>query len=271
MEYKFSFNGGIDLKNDNLKIVAIDLEWAKNWRAVDKTVPFCFTLHAIELPDSNSSDCIRSFKMSAHSLFKKENEKVTDFLVRVDRMIGRFITDKTLVIGHQISSDLHTMRQHSDIELSIVNLLIDKLKLRKVNRELPSVFDTRYDINSRILGQEKLRDVSIRLGIKAIQFELNKGLSLTKLYNNYLKTKDKKLKEKLIVLNWRHAFQTALVYLVDQFCSKSSCKNCIKELITNPIMKEMAMNQISYIDDELYLSSLTEEGINRYVALYSNS
>src|SRR3989304_9506644 len=177
-DLKFTLNDY--LPNSN-RLLAIDLEWAKNWQAVEKTVPFCFNMHAIHLPTPElMCKCIESFKMESHSLFRDKHETTTEFLVRVDKLIASNALDEnTLVMGHQVSSDLHTMKQHSDVELGAVSMLIERLKSRKEQQTLfPGVFDTRYDIRSRIVGQEKLRDVSLRLGVYAIQFELTKTLSM---------------------------------------------------------------------------------------------
>jgi hypothetical protein len=302
LHYHFELNPEKWKNNTQLVIVSIDLEWAKNWKAIEKTVPFCFALHVIYVPkvvyNSALCPCINAFKMTADVLWRSPEETTTAFLLRINKLIGaQFDHKNTVVVGHQISSDLHCMLQHSAETLSHIKKIAEQFTKRKNRRGkvssgqslFPSlsqsapatsiwddkfnVFDTRYDIRSKIKGQERLRDVSLRLGVYAIQFELSPVLSLTRLYNLYLQDQDPRKKERLIILNWRHAFQTALVYLIDQVCPSLKCSLSLGKrdsLTTNDIIYKMASGSIAYVDSEEYRYSMSEEGINRYLGLYKN-
>jgi len=300
LHYHFELNPEKRENNPQLVIVGIDLEWAKNWKAVEKTVPFCFALHVIYLPEMGySSDlCINAFKMTADVLWRGHKEVITTFLLRIDKLIGTQLNHKnTVVVGHQISSDLHCMLQHSTETLSHIKKIAERFTGRKQRRgkvssgqlsllgsseyapRTPgwgddfSVFDTRYDIQGKIKGQERLRDVSLRSRVYAIQFELSPSLSLTKLYNLYLQDQDPGKMERLIIVNWRHAFQTALVYLTNQVCPSLKCYSSSCEeraLTTNDIIYKMASGSIAYVESEDYRYSMSEEGINRYLRLYKS-
>ncbi|MFC1615416.1 hypothetical protein ACFL2L_01315, partial [Patescibacteria group bacterium] len=45
--FHFKFRQGV--KKGNNRIVAIDTEWAKNWRNAEKAIPFCGSCHSIYL------------------------------------------------------------------------------------------------------------------------------------------------------------------------------------------------------------------------------
>jgi hypothetical protein len=264
-------------KDYRLVIVSIDLEWAKNWKAVTKMVPFCFASHIIYLPSKshNIIECINSLKMVADVFFRGFNETITEFLQRIDKFIEtQLIHKNTVVVGHQINSDLYCMIQNSLENLPCIKKIIERFKeRRKKNKVIDdfNVFDTRYDIQNKVKGKERLRDVSLRLKVYAIQFEISNSLSLTKLYNLYMKDRDPEKMEKLIILNWRHAFQTALVYLVDQICPSLKCysSSCKKSyLTTNNIIYKMAHGYIKYVKSGDYLYSMSPKGIKKYLELY---
>jgi hypothetical protein len=273
-------------KEGNRRIIGIDLEWAKNWSKDEKVFPFSFASHTIYLP-FKSDPCIGNFKMHADILFRGFEEATTEFLSKIDEFIGKeVLKNNTVIVGHQISSDIWCMLNSSKKVLPNVQTIAEKFNIRRTNsRNLsnPSlfnfktrqidfkVFDTRYDISSRVRGQERLRDVSLRLGVYAIQFELSPKLSLTKLYRLFIETKEREKMEKLIILNWRHAFQTALVYLVDQICPSLTCysNSCKRRILTtNDIIYKMASKEIAYLNTEEYRFTMRDEGIQKYLSLY---
>ena len=164
------------------------------------------------------------------------------------------------------------MSDNSDQTLILASeLMPEKSRKDKKITSGFSVADTRYDIPSRIIGDEKLRNVSLRLNIFAIQTELDK-MSLTKMYNTFILDNEKERAEKLMVMNWRHAFQTALVWLVDAVFPDQTLydeefdKNFIS---TNHIIYKMGKEDIQYLNTEEFKSTLLLEGVLKYVKKYN--
>lgn len=271
-EFHFKFS-----KGDNMgqkKIVAIDTEWAKNWRAEEKVVPFCCSFHTIYLEGIKDIIDIDNVSMSSETYFRSREDSIQDYIDKVDLLVSRYMTEGTAFVGHQLSSDLHTFVQQSKKPLKNIPCLIESLRFRKKSDKAAtfSMFDTRYDIKNRIRGGggEKLRNVSLRYKVYAIQNELN-NTSLTKMYNQYVIDRDVTKREKLTVMNWRHSFQTALVYLIDIY-PKNPIYNKKFDgefLVTNDIILEMGGNTFGYLSSEEYLRSCTLEGIEEYIKKYS--
>lgn len=253
------------------RLVAIDTEWCKNWTAEEKFIPFLITIHTIYIEQLPKILDIDKLSMKTEIIFRDDNISTNNYLKIIDDTLKSYINDDTTIIGHQFSSDLHTMKQCSSNMLPTIELLISSLKNRKSkNNMLQSVADTRYDIKSRIVKEEKLRTVSLRMGIFAVQNELDK-MSLTKMYNEYVKDRDPLKREMLLVMNWRHAFQTCLVWLVDSSYEKDSIYNSkfnSKFLLTNEIIYEMGNDEIAYLNTPEYKTTLKEDSIKKYVTKY---
>ncbi len=257
------------------RIVSIDSEWAKNWKAKEKFIPFCIGIHSIYLDEIGNFLDIDKLHMETELYFRENYESTQDYIENVESILSKYIDDNTLILGHQLNSDLYTFVHCSNKKLNTIEQLIDAFKTRKNfrgadNKKGFTVADTRYDINNRIKGQEKLRSVSLRLNVFAIQNELNE-MSLTKMYNAYLLDADQNKKEKLIVLNWRHAFQTALVWLIDTVYPDKTPYNSkfnMEFIVTNDIIFEMGKDHINYINSEEFEQSLSLEGICNYIKKY---
>ena len=273
-KYHFKFKRVKQKKpSSNKRIVTIDTEWAKNWRAKEKFVPFCTSIHSIYLENIYDVIDIDNLYMESELYFRSKSDSTQDYINQVENMLSKYVDDNTVIVGHQISSDLHTLVQCSKVKLNTVELLIKLFKERKKTNYLNvlKVADTRYDIKNRKRGNgaEKLRNVSLRLKIIAVQNELNE-MSLTKMYNQYLIDGHQEKREKLLVLNWRHAFQTGLVWLLDLNCDKVfyNTKFNANILVTNDIMLEMGKNSIKYLNSSEYAHSKTIDGILEYVKKY---
>jgi len=270
--YHFKLSTGIKKSPD--RIVAVDTEWAKNWKADEKIVPFCTSVHIIYPDLTGSIIDIDKFCMESELYFRSKHDSTQDYINIVENIITQYVDDSTLFIGHQLSSDLHTLVQCSKIKLDTVEHLISCFRSRKSKKDNKGfqVADTRYDIINRLVGNggEKLRNVSLRLNIFAIQNEIN-NISLTKMYNQYVLDSDQEKREKLMVLNWRHAFQTALVWLVDFAGNMKPYNSKFKAnfLVTNDIIYEMGKGKFKYLDTEDYKNSRSIGGVREYVSKYA--
>ena len=97
--------------------------------------------------------------------------------------------------------------------------------------------------------------------------------SLTRLYNDYVKDGDRLKLEKLMVLNWRHAFQTALVWTVDSSPGVPLSNATVGGdfLLTNDVMFTMAHKHIAYLRSAEFQASRSLEGISVYVRQHAPS
>jgi hypothetical protein len=259
------------------RIVTVDTEWAKNWKAKEKIVPFCTCIHSIYFQGIGDVIDIDNLYMESELYFRSSGDSTQDYVNNVNSLLEHYLDEKTTLGGHQFSSDLHTLLQCSKVKLDAVTRLVELFRERK-RQELfnfgPRVMDTRYDIKHRMTGNgaEKLRNVSLRLKIFAVQNELNQ-MSLTKMYNLYLVDGDKEKREKLQVLNWRHAFQTGLVWLVDSLDNlvlyNSKFRNHF--LVTNDLMYQMGKDHFAYLNTAEFARSRTLDGIFEYVSKYAPS
>ncbi len=257
------------------RIVAIDTEWAKNWKAKEKVVPFCCSFHTIYLGGILDTIVLNDLYMESEIYFRSQNDSTQDYIDKVEKILSSYIDNDTIFIGHQLSSDLHTFVHNSSNRLGNILWLIESIRLRKnrnVNKKILSVIDTRYDIKNRIKGNggEKLRNVSLRYKVYAVQNELNE-MSLTKMYNHYISDGDFEKREKLSIMNWRHSFQTALVCLLDMYPDRLIYNAKFNEnfLVTNDIIQEMGKDVFRYLNSEEYKYSCTLEGVREYCKKYN--
>jgi len=273
-EFHFKFKKGkISSKK---RIVAIDTEWAKNWRAEEKVIPFCCSFHTIYIDNALSTIDLDDICMESEIYFRSQTDSTQGYIDKVEQILSSYIDYDTIFVGHQLSSDLYTFVQNSKNKLDNTLYLIESLRLRKKkgSGKMLSVIDTRYDIKNRIRGNggEKLRNVSLKYKVYAIQNELNE-VSLTKMYNQYVIDGDVEKREKLSVMNWRHSFQTALICLLDMYpdCLIHNKKFDQDFLVTNDIIQEMGKSKFRYLNSEEYNRSCTLEGINEYCRRYTES
>lgn len=274
-EFHFKLRKG-NRPSGKKRIVAIDTEWAKNWKAEEKVVPFCCSFHTIYLDDITDPIVLEDPCMESEMYFRSKRDSTQDYIDKVEKILSSYINEDTLFVGHQLSSDLHTFVQNSTKRLDSLSLLIESLRLRKnknTDRRVLNVMDTRYDIKNRLRGNggEKLRNVSLRCKVYAIQNELNE-MSLTKMYNQYILDGDVLKREKLSVMNWRHSFQTSLICLLDMNPGYSIYNKKFDDnfLVTNDIMQEMGKDAFNYINSDEYNHSCTLEGIKEYCKKYNN-
>ncbi len=266
--YKFSNNA----KWGTCRIVAIDTETAKNWRSTIKFIPFCASFFSIYYDSKNINQAIdiENLYIECEVYFRDNEHSTSDYLKNVNNMIGRYLNSpvKTTIVGHQLTIDLFSLKNMSSEKLDNVELLIERCKKRKMQEnDNLQVDDTRYDIQNRIIGEEKLRTVSLRLNIFAVQNELEK-LSLTKQYNKYIGDNDTLKRERLIIMNLRHSFQTALVWLRDAVYSEESNIYKSNFITTNDMIYKLCKKSIGYVSTSEFSETLDRTKILSYVRKY---
>lgn len=260
---------------DAKRIVAIDTETAKNWRATEKFLPFCANFFSIlyPMPGGEMKFGLDNLYFESETYFKSPTENTQSYLEKVDSILSKYLSDgiDTTFVGHQLSSDLCSLRNLSTNHLQSVSNLINGLQNRKKpGHSYPHVVDTRYDIKGRKLGEERLRCVSLRMSIIAVQNELNEK-SLTKLYNEYVVDNDQLKMEKLIIMNMRHSFQTALVWMIDSIYNNIPLFDNelnLPLITTNKIIYKLFHGKIDYVDSEEYKETMKLTGISQYIEKY---
>jgi hypothetical protein len=237
-------------------------------------VPFSAAFHVIYPRLEDSALDADDLHMESELYFRGPAESATGFAVAVDSLLASYLADGVTIVGHQLASDLHTLSRSSSTRLVAVEAMIEMLRRRREERHErgPRVADTRYDISGRQIGNgaEKLRNVSLRYRVIAVQNELEK-ISLTKLYNRYVLSRDNETREILTTVNWRHAFQTSLVWLSDLLRGKPVRNRRFDwgVLVTNDIMWEMGHEHLGYLDSPEFVKSRTRGGVLDYISKYS--
>ncbi len=118
----------------------------------------------------------------------------------------------SLIAGHQLCSDLGVLAAADAASRPAVAAAATAWRQRR--EALPSqprFLDTRYDAGHLLACQSRrLVDVCTDLRLDVTQPEL-RGISMTALHRRWLESGDITAREKITVLNLRHALSTAMV------------------------------------------------------------
>ena len=89
-KHKFKFEFG--KPKGQKRIVSLDIEWAKNWRAKEKFVPFCVSIHSIYYDDRDNSSNLNLYNlyMKSELYFRKPNDTSSSFVEHVDKILGSY-------------------------------------------------------------------------------------------------------------------------------------------------------------------------------------
>lgn len=252
---------------DGREIVAgVNTEWLKK----RPCTPFCFALHAFYSKSfDNKNYCMGAFGMEAILLFLRKNEKPLSFLKDINNIIGDYSKKSTVFVGHQFASDLHFLCQASkSCELKHLETLKALWRHRNPTEMYPKAFDTRYDIDTKLKGKEKLLDVALRYNVYPVQEEYKARFSCSNEYLHYCKSAKTNVEEKIIVYNWRHALTSAMIYLVEKDCRIctywNKCES--KRFVTNNIMVNMR-GELQYLKSKMFKQSLRMEELLRLECL----
>ena len=195
-------------------MAAVDVEWSKNYRIPGGNIPFCYSVVWLAVPVSGAPVSLDGASFSYFSVYVANAAETQDLISSADGTLARVLDLAGLVAGHQLCSDLAVLARAASRPLHAVPELRAAWQRRRLPvRSQPSVIDTRYDIGDLLPGtSRRLVDVCGGLRLDVTQPEL-RGTSMTALHRRWIDDGDVLAREKISVLNLRHALSTALAAL----------------------------------------------------------
>ena len=193
-----------------LLAVAIDVEWSKNYRVRSDNVPFCYSVAWLALSRENAMPS--SFGFWYTSAYVHGTGETGDLVASADSALLRTLENADLIAGHQLSSDLAVLAAAA--RTPFLGVTAAQAAWRRRGQLFPGgprLLDTRYDTGNVLrCASRRLVDVCAELRLDVTQPEL-RGTSMTALHRRWLEHVETSAREKITVLNLRHALSTALV------------------------------------------------------------
>jgi hypothetical protein len=235
------FNKDLSTIPQNL-ILAFDLEWTKNYKIKNGSVPFCFSFVYFAQQEPAADYEIMEFGFISSYIQTPDEE--TELLNHANAELGNFLKHKCILVGHQLVSDISVILSRTGNTKENFTKLKHLWQNRKAKNGLHvQVFDTRYDLVNYLTGESRrLVDVCTESGLNVHQPELQSS-SMTKMQNEFYKTQDNRTLEKLQVLNIRHGLSCAILYN----CYINNYKPANK-INVNKILYNNLKGIISYLD-----------------------
>lgn len=191
-----------------LRVAAIDVEWSKNYRVRGGNVPFCYSVTWLVLPHEHVRPGTTGFWYT--SAYVQDASETGDLAASADRALRHVLDHADLIAGHQLSSDLAVLAARAP-HPGITAAREAWRQRRQHDPGGPRFLDTRYDIGHILrCTSRRLVDVCADLDLDVTQPEL-RGTSMTALHRRWLEQADTAAREKITVLNLRHALSTTLV------------------------------------------------------------
>ena len=189
---------------------AIDVEWSKNYRIRGGNVPFCYSVTWLTLPRPHTRPGIAGFWYT--SVYVQDTSETGDLVASADRALRDVLEHAGLIAGHQLSSDLAVLAAAARTPQPGITAAQAAWRQRRQHEPGgPRVLDTRYDTGHILrCTSRRLVDVCADLDLDVSQPEL-RGTSMTALHRRWLEQAETSAREKITVLNLRHALSTALV------------------------------------------------------------
>lgn len=187
------------------RIVAVDVEWSKNYRIKNGNRPFCYSI----------VDCTTGpagVTWTYRSVYVEHPDETQDLIRAADADMAALLDAGVRLTGHQLSSDLAVLVNAATGPLPHVEGVRRLWRARATSPDRPLI-DTRYDAAPLLEGtSRRLVDVCTEFGLDVTQPEL-RGTSMTALHRRWITTGDTNARERITVLNLRHSLSTALVAL----------------------------------------------------------
>lgn len=191
-------------------MVALDVEWTKNYNIHNGSRPFCYSMVLLHWPQDGDDLASYPTTFGFKSVYVTQADDEAALIASFDRDLQAWLASDSVLTGHQLSSDLSVVKNAvTGARLSGVENAYGLWRTRR--GEDSRVFDTRYDVDHLPLGaSRRLVDVCGDLKLNVTQPELARG-SMTKLQRDFLEHGDELIREQLLTLNVRHSLSTALV------------------------------------------------------------
>jgi hypothetical protein len=191
-------------------VAAVDVEWSKNYRIRGGNVPFCYSVVWLALPaDDAGLEAARFWYTSA---YVQDASEGAELVAGADAALACLMHHASLIAGHQLCSDLGVLAAAGPPSRPAVVAAATAWRQRRAEpSSQPRFLDTRYDAGHLLTCQSRrLVDVCADLRLDVTQPEL-RGTSMTALHRRWLQDGDVTAREKITVLNLRHALSTAMV------------------------------------------------------------
>lgn len=227
-------------------VVGFDLEWTKNYKIKNGNKPFCFSF--VFFPgDVALSTVEKQLHFGFYLRYAEREEDMEDLIREANRILGDFLdySGAMTIVGHQLSSDISVIlncpsgKQKSNF-IRLKTLWQERKQVPSKKRNL-EVFDSRYDLE--VLLKKKSRrlvDVCEECRLEVVQPEISS--SMTKMQSNFYVSGEKKIMEKLSILNIRHSLSAAILFLIHRDKRKASMA-----INVNRILRRNLADQFDYV------------------------
>lgn len=191
-------------------MAAVDVEWSKNYRIRGGNVPFCYSVAWLSVPSESSRP--RPFGFRYFSAYVHSATETCDLIASASGALLEILDHAALVAGHQLSSDLAVLAAAARGPVpGVIAAQTAWRQRRQAGSGTPRLLDTRYDAGHVLrCTSRRLVDICADLQLEVTQPEL-RGTSMTALHRRWLEQGETAAREKITVLNLRHALSTALI------------------------------------------------------------
>jgi hypothetical protein len=192
-------------------LAALDVEWSKNYRIRGGNVPFCYSVVWLALPASDAStSLLEATRFWYTSAYVQDASEGPDLAAGADAALACLMQHASLIAGHQLCSDLGVLAAADPASRPAAAAAAWRQR-REAASGQPRFLDTRYDAGHVLACRSRrLVDVCADLRLDVTQPEL-RSISMTALHRRWLQDGDVTAREKITVLNLRHALSTALI------------------------------------------------------------
>lgn len=209
--------------HDGPLLVAVDVEWTKNYRIRNGNIPFCYSIVYLPLPANEAIlAAAEPLPVWFTAAYVDTADETGQLVECASRDLAAALKGAGWLTGHQLSSDLAILATAvGDQPPAAISAARTAWHTRSRTPTLPlgpsagscQVLDTRYDADHLLTttSSRRLVDVCTDLRLDVTQPEL-RG-SMTAMHRDWLATRAVETQERIAVLNLRHSLSTALVAL----------------------------------------------------------
>jgi hypothetical protein len=189
----------------------VDVEWSKNYQIKNGNVPFCYSVVWLAVPADGGAAAMDTARFWYRSAYVEDASQTASLVASAGEVLAGLLAHAGLIAGHQLCSDLAVLAANAAIPPDGITAARKAWHHRRRTPGSPRILDARYDTGHLLADpSRRLLDVCTELGLDVTQPEL-RGTSMTALHRRWLHPGDTRAREKITVLNLRHALSTALV------------------------------------------------------------
>jgi hypothetical protein len=190
---------------------AVDVEWSKNYQIKNGNVPFCYSVVWLAVPAGGSAAAMDTARFWYRSAYVQDASQTASLVASAGETLASLLAHAALIAGHQLCSDLAVLAANAAVPPAGIVATREAWHHRRHTPGSPRILDTRYDTSHLLTGtSRRLVNVCTEFGLDVTQPEL-RGTSMTALHRCWLYHGDIRAREKITVLNFRHALSALLV------------------------------------------------------------